>query len=258
MPQEVLDLDGDVIRKRRVRRVKGVHDTRRVGWAIEEIGIAKCDVLGPSRNERLDIGHDNAGRYYSELPFVNRHDGTVPAHVLTTAARLSRSDDLPRSIRHLQRGVTVKGRQTVTVWNKKIETRHIPPRVPFIASASDFRWFTMAAADTSFYSACDQRQVRLKFTAEHLVDADRSKPVGIEGRIQAERTNPSRRIQSPDDRNRRSRETRCGVHGEVKPDQRSAFDKRLAQALFGKVEQRDLPSRFSQPGSWRRETEGLY
>src|SRR6185503_1414854 len=52
---------------------------------VEEIGIAKRDVLGARHDMRADVVHHDVERNGLEVTLVHRDDRTMPAHMLAPA-----------------------------------------------------------------------------------------------------------------------------------------------------------------------------
>ena len=108
MAQDVLDLDRDVVGE--AGELAG--DAQPVGArgsAVQEIGIAKRDVLRAGADLRAHVVQDDIEWNRPESAAINRHDRTVPAQMLAASRGLGGSDDASTSIRHLQRGVTRSG-----------------------------------------------------------------------------------------------------------------------------------------------------
>ncbi len=93
MPQQMLDLDRDVVAHVRMRRVQRVDDAHRVRRAVEEIGIAERDVRGAGGDLRGDVGEHDVRLHDAELPVVDRHDRTMPAQMPAAAARFGVADE---------------------------------------------------------------------------------------------------------------------------------------------------------------------
>ena len=73
--------------------------------AVEEIGIAKRDVLGARGHVRANVLHHDVDRHRLEAALIDRHDRAVPAQMLAAARRVGAADDAPRAVGHLQRGI---------------------------------------------------------------------------------------------------------------------------------------------------------
>ena len=83
-------------------RVQRFDDTLGVGGAVEEVGIAKGDVLGAAGDLLVDVGEHDVHRHDAELTVVDGHDRAMAAAMLAAARRLGGAGDAPRSIGHLQ------------------------------------------------------------------------------------------------------------------------------------------------------------
>src|SRR6202042_1608501 len=84
--QQVLDFDDDVVAdfgKFAMERFGNGESMRR---AIEKIRVAKSDVLGAGVDLATNIFENNFARDDTEDAVVDRHDGTVAAEMLATAA----------------------------------------------------------------------------------------------------------------------------------------------------------------------------
>ena len=73
--QEMFDLDGHVIGDLGVRGVESGHDPERVGWTVEEVGVAKGDMARARSDLGRDVGGDDFGLHQPELSVVDRDDG---------------------------------------------------------------------------------------------------------------------------------------------------------------------------------------
>ena len=80
--------------------------------AVEEVGVAKRDVLRARLDLRRDIGQHDLRLDDAELSFVNRHDGTVPAEMPAPSARLCIPDHAASAVSKLERGIPMQRRQT--------------------------------------------------------------------------------------------------------------------------------------------------
>jgi hypothetical protein len=123
MTQDVLDLDRGVVGQVRELFRNRLNETAGVSRPVEEIGIAKRDVLRTRRDLRPDVVHDHVDRNGAKRPAVDRHDRTVPAQVLAPARGVGRSNDATSSIGHLQRRVTRQRRQTGTIGRDELQSR---------------------------------------------------------------------------------------------------------------------------------------
>ena len=78
---------------------------------VEEIGIAKRDVLRARLDLRRDISQHDLRLDDAELSFVDRHDGTMPAEMAAPSARLGVADHPAAAAAELERGIPVQRRQ---------------------------------------------------------------------------------------------------------------------------------------------------
>ena len=88
MREQVLDLDGHVVREVRPLGMNRVHDRHRVADAVEEIGIAERDVAGASGDLAAHVRQHHLNRHDAKPAVVHRHDRAVPAGVLAAATGL--------------------------------------------------------------------------------------------------------------------------------------------------------------------------
>ena len=89
VPQQVLDLDGDVVGQAGNSFVQRVDDAQRVRRAVEEVGIAEGHVLGALAATCAAMSASTTSSWHDpELPVVDRHDRAVPAQMLAAAAGL--------------------------------------------------------------------------------------------------------------------------------------------------------------------------
>src|SRR4029077_5460561 len=83
--------------------------------AVEEIRIAKGDMPSAGGHLPPDVFEHNLCLYNSELSAVNRHDRTVPAQMLTPAARFRVPDNALVAVGRVQMRVVRKRRQTLAL-----------------------------------------------------------------------------------------------------------------------------------------------
>src|SRR5260221_3813804 len=86
MLQQMLNLNGDVIRQPRKFVVKRAHDGDSMTRAIEKIRIAKGDMLRPGGYLSPDVRQHNILLYDSESAVVDRDHRAMPAEMLAAAA----------------------------------------------------------------------------------------------------------------------------------------------------------------------------
>ncbi len=91
MAQQVLNLDRNVVRQARMLGVQGFHDGLRVSGAVEKIGVAKRNMFRAGGHLLPHILNHDFARHHSKRAVVDGHDGTVPAEMFASAARLGRS-----------------------------------------------------------------------------------------------------------------------------------------------------------------------
>src|SRR6185312_3034355 len=106
----MLNLDRHVISERRELTIHPLNDAHPMCGTVEEIRIAKSNVLGSSFYLLSYISDDDVSRNHAEGPVIDRHDWTVPAQMLAAAARFRvASDATCFAIKHA--GVTGERRQ---------------------------------------------------------------------------------------------------------------------------------------------------
>ena len=95
MLQQVLDLDRHVVGEpRELAREHASDDPTGVRRSVEEIGIAKRDVLRAACDLRAHVGCSTTStRNRAEPALVHRDDRTVPAQMLAAPGRLGAADD---------------------------------------------------------------------------------------------------------------------------------------------------------------------
>jgi hypothetical protein len=88
LAEQVLDFDGDVVTEPREFAVERLDNGQAVGWTIEKVGIAEGDVLSPGFDLTANIFEHYVALHDPEIAVIDRHDRTMPAEMLTAAARL--------------------------------------------------------------------------------------------------------------------------------------------------------------------------
>src|SRR5690606_19504740 len=117
------DLDRDVeadageLAPERLDQRQGVAD------AVEEVRIAEADVTRAGFDLRANVGHHHVDGNDSEAPVVDRHDRTVPAHVLAAAGTL-RVADRPPLTTNLQARISRERRQPRPIRRPKRQPRN--------------------------------------------------------------------------------------------------------------------------------------
>ena len=115
VPQEVLDLDRDVVGDTRKSRREPFDDAPRVRRPVEEIGIAEGDVLGARGDLLADVLEHRIDGNRMKAPLVDRYDRAVTTEMLAAVRRVGAADDASRSVWHLQLRVTSKRRESGTI-----------------------------------------------------------------------------------------------------------------------------------------------
>ena len=83
--------------------MQGFDDPTRMSGTVEEIGIAKGDVLHAGGNLLVDIGEHDVDGDDAKLTVVDGNDRAMPAPVLAAACRIRGADYPSRTVRHVQR-----------------------------------------------------------------------------------------------------------------------------------------------------------
>jgi hypothetical protein len=122
MLEQMLDLDCDVVSHARKFMVKRLDDGNRMGWSVEEIRVAKSDMLCAGRDLLSNIGKHNIPLNHAKLTAIDRDNRAMTAKVLATAARLSIARDARGLTIPFQPRVFGKFGQTGTVGGKKLLT----------------------------------------------------------------------------------------------------------------------------------------
>jgi hypothetical protein len=91
------------------------HQCDGVADAVEEIGIAKRDMLRARRHLAANILQHDVALHDAELPLVDRHNRTMPAQVLAAAAGFRIAHRAPRSAGKHELRVLRQRRQTAAV-----------------------------------------------------------------------------------------------------------------------------------------------
>ena len=109
--KQVLDLDGDVIAEQRKFAVQRFDDRKRMRRPIEEIRIAKGNVLGAGVDLPANIFEHDFLRHYAEDSVVDGNDGAVPAEMFASPAGLGVARDFKAPFGHQQMCILSEGRQ---------------------------------------------------------------------------------------------------------------------------------------------------
>ena len=121
MLQQVLDLDGDVVADLRELAVHRLDDGQRVRRPVEEIGIAKGDVLGARVDLPANVLQHDFALHDAKNPVVNGHHRAVPAQVFAAAAGFGIAGDLEASFRHQQVRVLAQRRQAGAIRQNEVQ-----------------------------------------------------------------------------------------------------------------------------------------
>src|SRR5271154_5777734 len=118
MFKQMFDFYDRVVRDGGEFGMQSLDDARSVSRAIEEIGIAKGNMLCARRDLLADIGKDHVPLDHTELPAVDRYDRTVPAQMLAASRRL-RVGDLLELARLVE--MRVVGSQIAAIGRQKFK-----------------------------------------------------------------------------------------------------------------------------------------
>ena len=94
--------------------MQGLDEASRVRRTVEEIGIAKRDVLRAGLDLRRDIGQHDLRLDDAELSLVDRHDGTMSAQMAAPSARLGVPDHPALAATELERGIPMQRQADLT------------------------------------------------------------------------------------------------------------------------------------------------
>src|SRR4051812_20422805 len=108
MLQQVFDLDCDVIRYRPMSRVERLDDAHGVRRSVEEIRIAKGDVLRAGADLRGDVGQYHLGLDDAELSVVDRNDWAMATPMPAAAARFGVTGYPARAVAESQRRIPIE------------------------------------------------------------------------------------------------------------------------------------------------------
>ena len=111
MLEQVFDLDRDVVGQRRMGTMQAVRDTHRVRGPVEEIRVAKRDVLGAGGHLRIHVSQHDVLLHDPKLTVVNRHDRAVAAEMPAPAARFRVARDPGSAIAQMNGGIPVQRQQ---------------------------------------------------------------------------------------------------------------------------------------------------
>lgn len=155
----MLDLDRGVVADIREFGVQGLHELERMRRAVQEIRIAKRNMLRPGRHLLAHIGHDDIHRNHAEHALIHRHHRAMAAQMFAAAAAFGEADGFAAAIRKLQVRVARERRQRAPIRRKKFNSGKIHNRLGLnlaVASAQPLH---------------QRHQGRFDFTAQHGINA---------------------------------------------------------------------------------------
>ena len=260
---EMLDFDGDVVRKLRKFRVQIADDRERVADAIEKIGIAEGDVPGARGDLLADIGENRLFFHDAENAIVHGDDRAMAAAMFAAAASFGVAGDAVTAVRQDDAGVAREGGKTGAVRGEEL-----------LAAEGNGGWRGRCAREVKagaqagldagrIAGAAGSERIResgerlLELSAEEVADAELAEALfgqrGIEP-INAEFRGGIEGAQSGDER-----EGKAGgcVHGDKAGDEAGVADGGLAEFLAGEVEGGDLMAAVAEPSGGRSKAEGL-
>src|SRR5690348_122622 len=121
MSQEVLDLDCNVEGKLRKFPVHGFNNGKRMGGSVEEIRIAKTDMLGAGLNLFANVFEYNLPLHNPEDAVVNGNNGAMAAQVFAPAAGFRVAGNFESSVWHQEVGVLAERRKIGAIWRDEAE-----------------------------------------------------------------------------------------------------------------------------------------
>jgi len=234
--EKVLDFNRDVIGQPGVLCVERFNDTSSMSDAVEEIGIAKCNVLASGRNLLANVGEDYLVRDDTKLAGVNGNNWAVAAQMLTSAGRLGIAGNSMLARGQYDVGVFLEDRQSSAIWNFESKTRNF--------CAARLAIFVRFSGSQRLCEVC---QFRFKHRTQNGRKSRCTQVRFIQGRVKTTGTQAGRGILGADHWKPLQREPRCGVHGEVKYDQFRIAKRGLFYELTGKIEAIDGMPAFAQP-----------
>ena len=125
MLEQVLDFDSCIEGDARKLLMHGAGDAHGVGRSIEEVGVAKGDMMYTLGYLCADVCQHDLGWYGEEATTVDWRDGAMQAGMLAAARRFSISREQQISIQ-LQAGVALGGWELMAVGYR--ERRALNPR----------------------------------------------------------------------------------------------------------------------------------
>ena len=176
MLQQVLHLNGHVVREPGMLAVERFHDLHRVTDPVEEVGIAEGDVLRAGRDLAADIFQHHLALDDAKRAVVHRHDGTVTAQVLAAPAGLGVAHDAGAVVGQGEMCVLFQRRQVVAIGHQEILTSErdlgLNLRQP-------------RAGRAGLQAAGQAQQPLLKLSPQDRADAQTTQQAGIERGVQS-------------------------------------------------------------------------
>jgi hypothetical protein len=236
----VLDFDGHVVGDVRPAAVQGFRDAHGVGGAVEEVGVAKGDVLGSGGNLAGDVFQHHVRLHDEEAPAVDRNDGAVAAEVLAAAAGLGVADDPRLAAGQGDVSVLPKGRQPRAIGDAEGLPRQRNRRLRLSCRG---RRISAVGGEP-----LDERdESRFELASQDRVGSQSAQKRLIHRRVETVEAEMGGGVEVLDSGDEPRREPGGGVHRDVEGDQVRGGDGAFIQPLDGQVKAGNIRPRFSQP-----------
>ena len=246
MPQQVFDLDGDVIREAGKLPMQGMNQRQGMADAVEKIRVAKGHVLGASGDLLPDVFQNDLSLHDAKTSLVDRHDGAMAAEVFTAAAGFRVADHVgTRSDFELR--VNGQGGQIAPVGH--------PERLAFqgnhVFRLLDGSWGICRKASHEL------QQPGFKFPTEEGGSPQFAQQPVVHGGVKAVETEVGLRVQGLDVLRNLNGDPRCGVHGDVESHEVGRQNGRVVEAAARQILALNRHACLSQPSSGRGQAKRL-
>ena len=194
-----------------------------------------------------DVSKDHVGLDDPEAAAVDGHNRAVAAQVLAAAARFRVADRVRLAVGVVQVRVAIESRQTPALGYQESlpAERHdrFGPRAGIAQAISD-------ALDNTHQSF-------FKLAAQDRLGAQPAEKALVDGSVEAVEAQMRTRVQASDGGQRRHRQPRRCMHGDIKGDQVRLPNRLLPQRLARKVETRHSSVGALEPGCGRGQPKRL-
>jgi hypothetical protein len=251
--EQVLDLNRHIVADAGMLRGQPFDDAPGVRGTVEEVGIAKRDVLRAGRDLRPHIVEHHIDREGAEGAAVHRHDRAMAAEVLAAARRLCCTNHTPRAVGHLQRRIPLQRQQRRTI---RLNELHPPSRQRrFGETRRRLRRggaLRIRSWDLGFgiwdLGFDEIHQILLGLRSQHMRHASFAQPRGIERCVKSVRDEHCAWIDETHAIDDCGSEPRRRVHGEVYGNDRGLPDRVIRQRLARRVDAPGFDVGAAQPG----------